>query len=54
MKQIYKTVADDLLKYDYADIAAIIFNNLVQKGYHLSEEEMEGYLKIELYSLFLY
>jgi hypothetical protein len=27
---------------------------LLLKGYHLSEEEMEGYLKVELYSLFLY
>lgn len=47
-------MVESFLKYDYADMAAVVLGNLVRKGYVLRDEEMESYLKVELYCLFLY
>lgn len=33
MQAVYISVVEEFLKYDYADIAALIMGSLIQKGY---------------------
>lgn len=54
MKGIYLSAVEVLLKYDYADAASNFMRNLQAKGYELTEAEIEQWLKVQVYNVFLY
>lgn len=46
MKRIFISAAAEFMKYDNADMAASVMAEIIRKGYHLSEQDYEYYLKI--------